>query len=120
MKYITNKLSSLFILLALFGLTACTNIPVDGEDPKNQKYVIQLTATTNAANAASIKKTFVNEGYTNTSINTITTNGKKIHRVQIGPYGKELDGNRVLAQMKTRYLKNQYVRSAVVKTIYGK
>ncbi len=53
-------------------------------------------------------------------MNSITRSGKKIHRVQIGPFAKKADGEKLLMKMKTRYQKNQYVNNAVVKTIYGK
>jgi len=85
-----------------------------------QVFVVQLLASSNTAKAASVKKTFVHEGYENTMINSILRNGQTLHRVQIGPFGTQADAQRVLNQMKRRYKKNQYVNSAVVKTIYGK
>lgn len=121
MKQITNKLGLIFALLAFLGLTACTNIPVDdGNNPTVKGYVVQLIATSDASKATSIRNTFVKEGYKNTTVNSITNNGSKIHRVQIGPFGTKADGNNMLMQMKKRYTRNQYVNSAVVKTIYGK
>jgi len=121
MKAITNKLGMLFALLMFLGLTACTNIPVEGgKNPDVKGYVVQLVATSDASKASSIKNTFVKEGYKNTTVNSITRSGKKIHRVQIGPYVKKADGERMLMKMKKRYTKNKYVNSAVVKTIYGK
>jgi len=123
MKYITSKLTLIFSLLMLFGLTACSNMPVEDGNTGNtdtKGYVVQLVATSNATKAFNLKNTFVKEGYKNTTVNTITKNGKKIHRVQIGPYGKKADGEHMLTQLKKRYMKNPYVNSAVVKTIYGK
>ena len=121
MKAITNKLGLIFTLLTFLGLTACTNIPIDENPNPNVKgYVVQLVATNDASKAFNIKNTFVKEGYKNTTVNSITKDGKKIHRVQIGPFGTKSDGDRVLMKMKKRYQKNQYVNNAVVKTIYGK
>ncbi len=123
MKTLTKKWAVIVALISFLGLTACTNIPatdVDNPPGTAKSYVVQLIATSNASKAASIKNTFVSEGYKNTKVNTIVKNGSSIHRVQIGPYGSEADGKRVLAQMKNRYHKNPYVNSAVVKTIYGK
>ena len=85
-----------------------------------QGFVVQLLATSSASKASSIKNTFVNEGYNNTSVNAILRSGQTLHRVQIGPFGTQADAQRVLNQMKRRYKKNQYVNSAVVKTIYGR
>lgn len=85
-----------------------------------QSFVVQLLASSNASKAASVKNIFVKEGYRNTTVNAILSNGKSIHRVQIGPFGTQADAQRVLNQMKRRYKKNQYVNSAVVKTVYGK
>ena len=84
-----------------------------------QGFVVQLLATSNASKAASIKNTFVSEGYSQTTVNAILRSGQTLHRVQIGPFGTQADAQRVLNQMKRRYKKNQYVNSAVVKTIYG-
>lgn len=84
------------------------------------RYVVQLLATSDLSKAQTVKSTFTSEGYQNININTVTINGQSIHRVQVGLYGTPADGNRVLAQMKRRYHKNQYVNSAVVKTVYGK
>ncbi|HIQ14135.1 MAG TPA: SPOR domain-containing protein [Leucothrix sp.] len=84
-----------------------------------QGFVVQLLATSNASKAASIKNTFVSEGYSQTTVNAILRSGQTLHRVQIGPFGAQADAQRVLNQMKRRYKKNQYVNSAVVKTIYG-
>jgi len=121
MKIITNKLAMIFALFMILGLTACSNIPVaDGKNSDVEGYVVQLIATVDASKAFNIKNTFVKEGYKNTTVNTITKSAKKIHRVQIGPFAKKADGERLLMQMKKRYAKNQYVNSAVVKTIYGK
>lgn len=83
-------------------------------------YVVQLIATSSSSKAQSVKNTFAGEGYQNIKINTVTINGQAIHRVQVGPFGTQADGGRVLAQMKRRYLKNQYVNKAIVKTVYGK
>jgi len=85
-----------------------------------QGFVVQLLASSNASKAASVKNIFVREGYKNTTVNAILKNGQTLHRVQIGPFGTQADAQRVLNQMKRRYKKNQYVNSAVVKTIYGK
>ena len=121
MKAITNKLAMILALFMFLGLTACTNIPVEGDNnPDVKGYVVQLIATSNVTKAFNIRNTFLKEGYKNTTVNTITKSGKKIHRVQIGPYAKKADGEKMLMQMKKRYTKNQYVNSAVVKTIYGK
>jgi len=121
MKKISHKIALFFSLLMFLGLTACTNIPTEGgKKPDAKGYVVQLVATSNATKAFNLKNIFVKEGYKNTTVNTITKNGKKIHRVQIGPYGKKADGERMLTQLKKRYMKNPYVNSAVVKTIYGK
>ncbi len=121
MKAISNKLVLIFTLLTFFGLTACTNIPVNDKPDSTMKgYVVQLVATSDMSKAANIKNTFVKEGYKNTTVNSITRSGKKIHRVQIGPFAKKADGEKLLMKMKTRYQKNQYVNNAVVKTIYGK
>ena len=92
----------------------------NGGEVHTQSYVVQLIATSSSAKADAVKNTFVNEGYRNTVVNTIVKDGKHIHRVQIGPYGTQADGDRVLAQMKRRYHKNQYVNNAIVKTIYGR
>lgn len=85
-----------------------------------EKYVVQLLATSDASKAETVIRTFAKEGYRNINKNTVTINGQAIHRVQIGPFGTQADGQRVLSQMKRRYHKNQYVNSAVVKTVYGK
>ncbi len=91
-----------------------------GSGGVTQSYVVQLLATKSASKAASVKNTFVREGYRNTTVNTINRGGQVLHRVQIGPFGTQADGQRVLNQMKRRYHKNPYVNSAVVKTIYGR
>ena len=96
-----------------------TNGDGSDEDATISGYVVQLTATSSSSKATGVKNTFVKEGYSNTTVNTVTINGKPIHRVQIGPFGTTADGDRVLQQMKRRYRKNQYVNSAVVKTVYG-
>ncbi len=120
MKTISNQFKLLFVLLTFLGLVSCTNIPPVDENPTEKGFVVQLIATSNLSKANEIKNTFLKEGYKNTKVNSISKNGKKIHRVQIGPYGKKADGERVLMQMRKRYLKNPYVKNAVVKTIYGK
>lgn len=121
MKNLTTKWGLLIALVALLGLTACSNTPVtDNEQDNKSSYVVQLVATADASKAETIKNTFVGEGYSNTKVNTISKNGANIHRVQIGPYATEVAGKNMLAKMKTRYLKNQYVNNAVVKTVYGK
>ena len=140
MKTIKNKLGLVIALIAFLGLTSCSTAPnnsgasttvgstntgdtdTTGSTTQNNKeYVVQLFATANASKAANIKKTFaIDEGYDNVMISTITLNGKKIHRIQIGPYASKTASTNMLNQMKRRYHKNQYVNGAVVKTIYGK
>lgn len=126
MNIFLSKWKLVIAIFMLLGVVSCTNTPpvTGGEKPpvagKTEKYIVQLIATTNAAKAAEIKKTFVNEGYSNVMISTITNSGKKIHRVQLGPYANEAAGKAMLMKMKSRYRKNQYVNNAVVKTVYGK
>lgn len=120
MQKIIKTLGTFFVFLTVMGLTACTNIPIEDGKESAKAYVVQLVATSDLSKATSIKNTFVKEGYKNTKVNTVERNDKKIHRVQIGPFGAEADGKKLLMEMKARYRKNQYVNKAVVKTIYGK
>jgi len=90
-----------------------------GADNAMGGYVVQLIASSSAPKAESIKNTFASEGY-KAYVSERNVNGQILYRVQIGPYGSQADAQRVLSQMQRRYRKNQYVRSAVVKTVNGK
>lgn len=130
----TNKLNTALIALTFLGLTACSSAPTggtgsvtentattnNGNNQQQQEYVVQMFATSDFSKATDIRNTFIAEGYSNTIISTINKNGQAIHRVQIGPFVQEATGDQLLAKMRTRYLSNQYVNGAVVKTVFGR
>ena len=135
----SNKNSVILALLIAFGLASCTQPVVEpatdpgttstgtgtgtsttttGTTTEKVIYVVQLIASASEARANQVKKEFATEGY-QAVVNSIEVNGKAVHRVQVGSYGTEADAQRVLAQMKRRYQRNEHVKNAVVKTKFG-
>lgn len=128
-----------FLLIAGLGLASCSNQPIEEEDttpppttttgqdtqppaqdttpattPDYSGYVVQLIASERVQRADEIKVQFEQEGY-NVFVNPLEQGGKTLYRVQIGPYGTELDAKRVLNNMKIRYPVNGLVKGAIIK-----
>ncbi len=134
-----NKRLMALALLAAVGLASCAQPVVEpatdpgtntgttntggsttgtGTTTEKVIYVVQLIASASQARADQVKDEFTKEGY-RAAVNSIEVNGKQVHRVQIGAYGTEADAQRVLNQIKRRYLRNEHVKNAVVKTKFG-
>lgn len=127
-----KSLASL-LLVSMFALTACSTQPV--EDPNGgtgagqgtgdtggatttpspyKGFGVQLFASSDEGRANEIKNTFAKEGY-NTIVVPLVVDGKTLYKTQVGPFATEAEANAMLVKMKTRYQKNAYVKSAVIK-----
>ena len=90
-----------------------SHITYNTNQPSQKGFVIQLIASIDSQKAGSIKDTFSAEGY-RVIQNTINSNGRLLHRVQIGPYSTQREARAVFDKMKRRYKRNTYVNAAFI------
>lgn len=129
-----KKSLATLLLVSMFALTACSNQPAadtnGGTDagqggtgdngggtttPSPYKgFGVQLFASSNESRANEIKDMFAKEGY-NMIVVPLVVDGKTLYKTQVGPFATEAEANAALAKMKTRYKKNAFVNSAVIK-----
>lgn len=130
-----KKSLATLLLVSMFALTACSNQPADdttgGTDAgagtgtgdagggtttpsPNKGFAVQLFASSDEGRANEIKDTFAKEGY-DMIVVPLAVEGKTLYKTQVGPFATEAEANAMLAKMKTRYKKNEYVNSAVIK-----
>ncbi|MEZ5449782.1 MAG: SPOR domain-containing protein [Thiolinea sp.] len=91
--------------------------PVDNPLPPvaQQKYVVQLTASSSQTKAEGIRNMFYGTHY-NAFVSPLMVNGRLLHRVQIGYFNNEHDAYTTLAQLRQDYPRDVYVADAIVKT----
>lgn len=130
-----KKSLAALLLVSMFALTACSNPPADDTTggtssgqgtggtgggtttttPSPYKgFGVQLFASSDEGRANDIKNTFAKEGY-NMIVVPLVVDSKTLYKTQVGPFATEMEANAMLAKMKTRYTKNAYVNSAVIK-----
>lgn len=90
-------------------------VPVPVATAPAEQYVVQLTASNSLNKARGISDRFVADGY-NAFVSPLTSNGKLLHRVQIGMFNDKEDAAMVLAQMQVKYPNDPYVAAAITKT----
>ena len=80
---------------------------------KGGAYTIQLIATSSSSRANNLKNVMKKEGY-KSFVSKTTSNGKVLFRVRLGNYSSRQAAITAQSKMKSRYQKNQYVKSSLV------